>query len=432
MGNITFLLQRGGYKVYNIRKLESEQEFIEFTDLAANAYPGFRFQTQEEKKTFVENSMKIQRENPVVNFYGIFENENLYGGMRFHDFKMNLLSNKIKAGGVGLVAVHLLHKKEKIAKEVITEFIKHYRREGASMVMLYPFRPDFYKKMGFGFGTSMNQYKVKPCNLPKGSSKSNIIFVKEEDSIKLLECYTRLYDKTNGLIEKYESNISAMFKNPNLKIIAYKKEDKIEGYMSFEFKSGSSRSSMINDIIVNDFVFESTEALSEMMTFLNSQSDQIRYVVFNIQDEDFRFLLDDPRNDADNLFAPVYHECSIQGTGIMYRIVDMHKLFEDLKHHNFSNESLKLKITVKDSFIKDNAGSYIVNFINGVARVSSEQDYDAEISLDIADFSSLITCAVSFNSLYKYGRITLSKAEYAKKINRIFSTASKPLCMTVF
>lgn len=418
--------------MYTIRKLESEQEFIQFADIAGNAYPGFKIQTQEEKKTFIENAMKAQRDNPYVKFYGVFEDEGLYGGMRYHDFKMKFLSAKIKVGGVGLVAVHLLHKKEKIAKEIITEFINHYRNEGASMVMLYPFRPDFYKKMGFGFGTSMNQYKVKPCNLPKGNSKSNISFIKIEEANKLLECYTRVYEKTNGLIEKYERDFILIFKNPRLKVVAFKKENEVQGYMSFEFKSGSDKSSMINDIIVNDLVFENSEALSEMMTFLNSQSDQIRYVVFNLQDEDFRFLLDDPRNDADNLFAPVYHECSIQGTGIMYRVVNIRSLIDNLKDHNFNNETLRLKITIRDSFIKDNDGSYILDFINGAVKVTSEQEYDAEISLDIADFSSLITCAVSFKSLYKYGRVTISKNEYLDKINRIFSTASKPVCMTVF
>lgn len=417
---------------HNIRKLLTEQEFVDFGELAANAYPGFKIQTPEEKKAFVENAMKNQKDNPFVNLYGVFEEKNLYGGMRYHDFKMNLLSAKVKVGGVGMVAVHLLHKKEKVAKEIITDFINHYKNEGASLVMLYPFRPDFYKKMGFGFGTSMNQYKVKPYNLPKGSSKTNITFLREEEANKLLECYTRIYDKTNGLIEKYEREFVMMFKNPRLRIAAYKKNNEVQGYMTFEFKSGSDRSSMINDIIVNDFVFENTEALDEMMTFLNSQSDQIRYVVFNIQDEDFRFLLDDPRNDSGNLFTPVYHECSIQGTGIMYRVVNMHKLFEDLKSHNFNNENLKLKITVRDSFIKENDGSYIINFENGIASVSSDKDYDAEISLDIADFSSLITCAVSFKSLYRYGRVHLSKGENAEKINRIFGSASKPVCMTIF
>ncbi len=418
--------------MYSIRKLSSEQEFLDFSDIAANAYPGFKLQTSEEKKAFVENSMKVQAESPVVKLYGVFEGEKLYGGMRFHNFKMNLLSSRIRVGGVGLIAVDLLHKKEKVAKAIVTEFVNHYKKEGTSMVALYPFRPDFYKKMGFGFGTSMNQYKVKPCNLPKGSSKSNIVFAGEKDINKLLECYTRMYERTNGLIEKYERDFMLLFKNPRTRVIAFKKGDNIQGYMSFEFKSGSEKSPMINDIIVDDLIFENVEALMEMMTFLNSQSDQIRYVVFNVQDEDFRFLLEDPRNDSDNLFTPVYHECSIQGTGIMYRVINISSLFKELKEHNFNNESCRLKITVGDSFIKDNEGSIIIDFKEGFPSISSEPDYDAEISLDIADFSSLITCAVNFKSLFKYGRATISKEEYLDKVSNIFSSCSKPVCMSIF
>lgn len=418
--------------MYTIRKLSSKQEFTDFADIAANSYPGFKIQTEEEKKIFIDNSMKVQQENQIIKFYGIFNDNNLYGGMRYHDFKMNLLSSKIKAGGIGLVAVHFLHKKEKIAREILTEFINHYRANDVSIVMLYPFRPDFYKKMGFGFGTSMNQYKVKPCDLPRGNSKGNITFAKEDDINALLECYTRVYEKTNGLIEKYEREFTLLFKNPRAKVVIYKNDKVIQGYMSFEFNSGSEKSAMINDILVNDFVFENTEALNEMMTFLNSQSDQIRYVIFNTQDEDFRFLLDEPRNDSNNLFTPVYHECSIQGTGIMYRIIDIPRFFNEVKDHNFNNESCKLKITVKDSFIKENEGSTIINFTNGIAKLSKEQDYDVEIALDIADFSSLAICAVTFKSLYKYGKVSISKKEYIDKLNRIFSSCDKPICMSVF
>lgn len=418
--------------MYIVRELSSNQEFIDFTDIVANAYPGFNINTEEDKKDVIDYSMKLHEENPTVNFYGIFKDEVLYGGARFHDFNMNLLSEKIKAGGIGLVAVDLLHKKEKIAKHLITNFIYHYRNNGASMVVLYPFRPDFYKKMGFGFGTSMSQYRVKPCNLPKRNSKANITYATNEDSNRLLECYTRIFEKTNGLIEKYEEDFISMFKSSKLKVITFKKNDVIQGYMSFEFKSGSEKSTLINDIIIKDFVFENTEALYEMMAFLNSQSDQIRHVVFNLQDEDFRFLLDDPRNDSNNLFIPVYHECSIQGTGIMYRVIDVPKLFNDLKDHNFSAETCKLKITIRDNFIKENDGSYIINFTDGLASKSSNLDYDAEITLDIADFSSLITCAVSFKSLLKYGKASISKEEYVAKVNRIFSSDVKPICLTSF
>ncbi|MCQ4924602.1 GNAT family N-acetyltransferase [Tissierella carlieri] len=415
-----------------IRRLSSEKDFTDFTDIVGNAYPGFNIETREQKKKFVENSMRVQEENPLVTFYGVFEEDNLLGGMRYHDFKMNLLSTKIKVGGVGLIGVDLLNKKEKVAKAIMTKFIEDYRSQGISMAILYPFNPEFYKKMGFGFGTSISQYRVKPSNLPKGKSKSNIKHIRGDDAKKLLDCYTRIYEKTNGLIEKYEREFQLLFNNPKMKVVGYKKNNEIKGYMVFEFKPSHDKNIFVNDIIVNQLLFEDQESLMELMTFLNSQSDQINNVIFNIQDENFRFILEDPRNGSNNLLTPVYHEASIQGTGIMYRIIDLKGIINELRNHNFNNESCKLKITTRDSFITDNDGSIIVDFNNGFPTVVDDKEYDVEIKLDIADFSSLITCTVNFNSLYKYGRALISDESYLKKVNNIFASDEKPICITMF
>jgi len=418
--------------LYLVRRLLEEKEFIDMVNISSNAYPGLKLDTAEAKEKMVQNSMKTQKENPYVNFYGVFSEEEMVGSMRLHDFRLNLLSTKIKAGGLGFVAVHLLHKKEKVAKEIVTNFIEHYKKQGAPVVMLYPFRPDFYKRMGFGFGTSMNQYKVKPCNLPKGPSKKNIKFLKAEDAEKMLNCYSRAYEKTNGLIEKYENEFINILNNPQCKVAAYVVNDEVQGYIIYEFKSGGDKSILINDIEVRDLIYENQQALSELMTFLNSQNDQISHIIFNIQDEAFRFLLDDPRNDSDNLFTPVYHECSIQGTGLMYRVVNTKALFQQLKNHNFNNESCNLKLTIRDSFIKENEGSIIVNFENGYSSLSTSENYDVEIAMDISDFSSLITCSVGFKSLFKYGRASISNIEYINKVNNIFASDEKPICLTRF
>lgn len=415
-----------------IRKLAEEQEFIAFSSIVADAYPGFKVETEEQRKKNVENLMKVQRERPNIHIYGIFEGEQILGGMRFHDFTMNLLSTKIKAGGIGLVAVDFLHKKEKIAKNIIEGFINHYLNEGVSMVLLYPFRPDFYKRMGFGFGTSMSQYRVKPANLPKGSSKSNISFKSEAEANQLLECYTRIYEKTNGLIEKYETDFKLLFQNPKNKVVAFTKDNITEGYIIYQFKTDDTNV-LNNDIVVNQLIFENTSALSELMTFLNSQADQINHIIFNIQDEDFRFMLDDPRNETNNLLFPVYHECSIQGTGIMYRIINTKGIFEELKGHNFNNQTCKLKISVLDNFVEANHGSYVIHFNEGRATVKDiEGEYEVEIGLDVADFSSLITCAVSFRSLLKYGRVSITNESYINTVNQIFASADKPICLTAF
>ncbi|WP_291578419.1 GNAT family N-acetyltransferase, partial [Clostridium sp. UBA6640] len=228
-----------------------EECYIEgFVEIAANAYPGNGIFTKEDKERFKNNIIKTQNEKPNVNFYGVFEDSILLGGMSYHDFNMNLLNKKIKAGGVGCIAVDLIHKKEKVAIDIIKDFIYHYRNQGAPMALLYPFRPDFYKKMGFGFGTSINQFRVKPCNLPKGTSKMHIEFLNIEDLHELCNFYNKMVMRTNGLIEKYDYEFKILFDNTLNKILAYKVKDEIKGYVVFQFKKGDTEAFTINDIVI--------------------------------------------------------------------------------------------------------------------------------------------------------------------------------------
>lgn len=417
----------------SIRELSGEQDFTAFVEIISNAYPGINIDTEEQKKKSLENYMKAQVENPLVKFYGVFEEDKMLGAMKYFDFNMKLLSTKIKVGGIGSVAVDLLHKKEKVAKEILTHFIQHYRSQGASMVILYPFNTEFYKKMGFGFGTSLTQYRVKPANLPKGMSKSNIVHIKKDNVSKVLDCYNRMVEKTNGLIEKQERDFAVLFNNPKVKIAAFENNGQVKGYIIYEFKSVDGKNIFLNDIVINQILFENQEALMELITFLNSQSDQVNRIIFNIQDEDFRFMLEDPTDDSYNILTMVYHECSgLQGTGIMYRVIDIKKAIKELENHNFNNESCKLKLTIKDSFILENDGSLIIHFNNGYPSIIEDEDYDVEIKMNIADFSSLLVCAVTFKSLHKYGRAWISDEGYLKKINNIFASDQKPICMTMF
>ena len=116
----------------------------------------------------------------------------------------------------------------------------------------------------------------------------------------------------------------------------------------------------------------------------------------------------------------------------MYRVINIPKLFEDLKDHNFNNINCKIKLTILDNLIPETQGSYVVHFNNGNSSIVENDDYDVELTMDIADFSSLITCATDMKSLYRYGRVMLSDASYLNTLNVLFSSDEKPLCMTDF
>ncbi|MTI71490.1 MAG: GNAT family N-acetyltransferase [Firmicutes bacterium] len=412
-----------------IKKI-SESEINSFIKILRNAYPG-QAESEKDIKNAVEKFSKLQKDDNTKNFYGLYRDDKLLGGMLLHDFVMNFSSKKLRVGGLGSVAVDFLHKKEKVAKELVTYYLKHYRERKTYLAALYPFRHDFYKKMGFGFGTKMNQYKIKPCDFKKGDSKKNITYLDKGDKEDIINCYNRYFENNHGMMEKTDMEIKEFFKSEN-RIIGYKNNGKLEGYIVFKFHKDEGDSFLINDMYIVEFIYENNKALDELMTFLHSQNDQIRYIILNTQDEDFYHLMKNPVNGTNNIIPSVYHESNIQGVGLMYRIIDIIGLFKTLEKHNFNNQTCKLKLNIRDSFLKENNDNFIIHFENGKAKIKDTDDYEVKISLDIKEFSTMFMGVVNFNSLYRLGLADISNKSYLEKINKIFSISTKPICTTPF
>ncbi len=414
-----------------IRKL-AEDELAKFVDITANAYPGIKIVSAEDKKRMEDRTAKMAQD-PTIDFYGLFAADELVGVMRFHDFTMNLLSNETLVGGLGGVAVDLLHKKERVAYDMVQYFLHHYREQGACLTTLYPFRHDFYHKMGFGYGGKISQYSVAPANLPRGSSKAHITPLTAADKEGLNACYNRLMARTNGLMAKSASSLDALFASPTAHVLGYKRDDEVQGYMVFTFRSNRNDNFLDHDLVVRELVYDHPEALQEMLTFLQVQADQVSRIVFVTQEEQFYFLLHDPRNQSRNIIPSVWHESHAAGVGIMYRVIDVLRLFAVLAEHDFGGQTCRLRLQLTDSFLPENAGDYGLGFANGRFYTLSPTDpTDATIQLDVAEFSSLVTGAIGFKQLYQYGLAKLSDPQWLDTVHRLFWTDQKPWCMTAF
>ncbi|MBA4494200.1 enhanced intracellular survival protein Eis [Paenactinomyces guangxiensis] len=410
-----------------IKKIPVE-DVKHFVPLVANAYPGLNMSEEKVREAF----LKTQTEDLFSDFYGYYRGNQLLGCMKIYDFSMNLYGTKVLAGGLGTVAVHLLHKKEKIAKELVTFFLQYCREKGACLALLYPFRPDFYKKMGFGYGTKVNQYRVLPDCLPRGKSKENVFFVTEAEKENLLACYRRFMEKTHGMIDKTQGELDALFENKRHWIAAFKQDGQIRGYLVLEAQSAHEENRFFNDLHVKEMIYESPESLSELLTFLHSQLDQFQRIVFNTQDEDFYHLLTDPRNGSNRMIPSLFHESYVSGVGLMYRVINLKNLFSQLTLRRFGNQSCTVNFKIRDSFLPENEKSCVVSFRDGFPRVMDHSEAEVEVDLDISDFSSLMMGSVSFKSLVGYGLVKLSDPACLSRLEQIFSKQEKPVCTTTF
>lgn len=400
-----------------------------FSRIVANAYPDSGLTTEEERQTFVQRLTEAQQNDDTINVYGLYRNDALIGGMRLLDFNANILGTKMLIGGLGLVCVDLLHKKEKVAKEMVEFFVRHYRERGVSLTSLYPFRPDFYKQMGFGYGTKLSRYRLKPAHVLRGS-KQHVSLLSKDDQQALADCYQRFADQHHGMIDRPLSLFETMLSNRDVRIVGYRDGAAIRGYLSFKFIFGKNFTQ--HEIEVIECVYETREALQELMAFLHSQADQVARITLHTLDEYFHYLAYDPRDDSGNVMPHAYHQTDTVGVGLMYRVIDVPGVFRALAERNFGDRSCVLQLTVADSLLPENSGSTIVVFVDGRPSVREGGEADVEVRLDVAEFSSLLMGVVPFRRLYAYGLAEISSAALIPLVDRLFAVDEKPICLTRF
>jgi len=407
----------------------NESNLKKMAQLQIDAYPGF---TQGVTAEQYAERLAETGKRPDVKFYGAYKGDEMVGGFNIWDFEMNMRQTMIKAGGIGSVAVDLAYKKEKVCKEMVQYFIDTLRSKGANLAMLYPFNSAFYHKMGFGFGTLLQQFRIKPEDLLGGKSKAHIVRLCEDNAQVLAEFYNSHTKSTHGLITKRVDEFATRLKAPANKIFAYMDGGKIRGYIVFQFRKGSEESVLVNDMFVAELLFDSPDVFMELMTFVKSQSDQVRYVMLNTQDEGFINTMADPRNHMERMLFSVYQECCRTGLGIMYRICDVEAFFADIASVKFGDLTMKLQVNVKDSFVAENNKPFLLEFSNGQCTVTANAAPDATLDINVADFSSLVMGCVNLKHLVKYGNATFSDASYLDALSRAFSLDEKPVCLTYF
>jgi len=416
-----------------IKKLPNK-DFVHYAKTMINAFPGFPGYEAPDKLTIDKMSkilMKMNKDDATLNYFGYYENKEFLGGIRFFDFTMNLFGSSVINGGGSLLGVDLMHKKEKIAKQLMEFFLDYYLKKKAPIISLYPFRPDFYHKMGFGYGTKLNDYIIKPLELPDKGDKSKVRFYEKKDWAKLKACYNRYSKKRHGMYQKVASE-RRRYDAESVRIAIFEQKGKVLGYVAFTFKNSPDESFLKIQIEVSEYIYETREAFLGLISFLRSQGDQAKYIIFPSFDDNFHFLPFDPRNHTDRLLSILAHESNLQGIGVMYRIIDTPRFFDVLKNHNFNNQTCRMKISINDSFLKSNNRSFIVSFENGKAKILKKGNCEVEIKLNVAEFSSMALGVVDFNTLYDYGLADISDKKYIDTVNSTFLSATKPITTTQF
>ncbi len=408
----------------SVRKFTSPEEVSDFAHIASNAYPGFGSSVAQNAEAVTQ---LMQEE--TNSFWGCFEGDRMLGGMRILDLSMNYCGGFVKAGGLGFVAVGLEDKRRGVARRLVKFFLDYCRDQDMGMTLLYPFRPDFYQRLGFGFGQEGREYALAPQQLPTGSSPLEVRPLRPGDMEAVGQCYHRFSATQHGYCRKTWRELEALFKAKGL--YGFWAEGRLQGYLAFDFGRAHETNAMKNDLLVREWVWETPHAFSQLCSFLRSQRDQVHRIIFSTQQPDFHFLSPDPRNGTDNMFNKHYHECHTGGVGLMYRITSLPLWVEAISHRNFNQLDCGLRVEVADAFCSEQAGSYSLVFEEGKVRLGDQGAGDITMSLEGAELSSLFMGSVEFSTLYRLGKVR-TDPQVGPRLSRLFWCDERPQCVTSF
>lgn len=421
----------------DIRQLD-ESHIDAYAEIAFNAYPSFKDFSPEAMASYKEVASFIMNNDPVVTFYGMFEEDELIAVMRLFDFEMNCFGRVIPVSGLGFLGVHLMHKKKGVAKAMVDFYEDHYRLRKIPIGILLPFRPDFYKRMGYGLGTKMNQYRIPAARIPKApvvnDSMPRIRYVVPSELDKLLACHQLAVDKAHGMITKFGDEIRPIFGDPFNRVVGiFDQNDGITGYMIYQFENAKEDNYTITNVNIQELIYTTSPDLKALLGFLRAQEDQINLVIFNTEDEYFYHLFDDPRNDTLNYIPYGYLETNTQAIGAMYKLFDVDQAFRQCAHRNYNGETLIIKFVIRDNYKGDLFEEITVAFVDGfVTEIDQNQKAEVTLQMTIADFSTLFLGITSVYGLFNLGLLTIDLEDYVPILDRMFYYHQKPVCYTDF
>lgn len=389
----------------------TKNEMKAYIKIQQQAYPTYYQGNDAEVEKMLPGMNKRLLEEDLF-FYGAFIDDVLVGEMLYLKFKMNFHGELIDVHGIGSVAVSLLHKKKGIAKALVLFALDTAEKEKIPMFSLYPFRPDFYENFGFGFGSKLYEYQIKPQDFNK---IGNLKYLTENVSKEEINAfYESQLLSTHGRKRKSSLDLSVL---NNSKVIVYKEDDVIYGYMYYKQEKQLNSTSDNQKIVVEEMIYSHVKALHSFSTFFSVQQDQVDFIQLFTYDENFHHLLNNYSYASGPKLMPyVSHKTCEVGVGLMWRSINIEKLLQLISKKTTFN--VKFQIREPEGFVH----GYSINH---------RSEPSIELSLSLSSFSSWIMGNISLKDLYTYGKLEVDHAELLQSLDYEFNFDS-PKCLAHF
>lgn len=446
-------------KKREVRRLTPE-DMADYMDIYLNAYPAGKDLSDECREKYYKRNLQSLQEFDHVNFFGLFEEDKtLIATMKLIDFDINLFGEMRKACGLMALGVHPLHKKKGAARDMVRFFERYTVESGAAVAMLLPFRVDFYRKMGYGCGTRLEEYHIRTEYLPKwnpnqgdgkvdesgeGDSGAAITLklLDKEEVDQVLACHKRFVQKYHGAVCKFEEEIRDMRGDDEIRRLGAFRGSELSGYAAFTFVNTSDCNYTCNRMDVKELVYEDESVLRALLGGLRMQGDLAQSVILRSGEPDFYHVLESCQDMSDNYIDFGFLQTNISALGTMYKIPEMGAFIAAAAHRKFPPENAAVGFRVYDELAGEEK-QFSLQFTENADKTCSHWQYvevpegaetaakaDVQVSCRLSDLSSLLMGSAEFGGMARLGLMTVSDPNWICRLDRLFHAEQKPFTNT--
>ena len=401
----------------------------DYLTIYLNAYPAYKDVGQAGREKYRPRILSSMQNDKDVHFYGLFEDGRLIATMKLIDFSLNLFGRMQPACGLMALGVHPLYKKNRAALEMVKFFEKYAAGQGAALAMLLPFRMDFYRQMGYGYGTKLDEYRLPTLSLPKAEKEeiAKLRFLGTADVPAMLACHSAFAAKNHGMAAKFSDEIRSLAEDDQSRQVAYFEDGRMLGYVSYTTVCESAVNYTQNRMEVSELVYLNGRVLRCLLGYLRNQSDLAQTVVLRSGEADFYHLLPSAQDISENYIDFGFLQTNVAAVGTMYKIVDPQKFVRATAYRRFPAASLTVRFIYENELEHTN-GSLCVRFSpEGLWKLAAEDaTCDVTVTSTLATLSSLLMGSLSFSALVRLGGLSLSEPKYEETLDELFYCRQKP------
>ncbi len=413
-----------------IRKIGPEI-MDEYMYIYLNAYPAFKDLDEDCYKKYEAKNIRDMELDDDVDFYGCFENGKLVATMKLVSFSMNIYGKMKKAVGLMALGVHPLHKKQGIALEMVRFYEKYAVEHGAIICPLLPFRMDFYRTMGYGLGSRMDEYHLPTKNLPGWEDLSGLRPLSLDEIGEVFAVNDRFCEMNHGMLKKFSEEKRLMEADTATQRMGCFKDGALTGYAAYRFENASETNYTLNRIVIDELVYFDGETLRKLLGFFRNQADLAQTIVIRSGEEDFYHLFTDPSHISGYYIPNGYLQTNVSAICNMYKVMDPEAFVKETAYRILPPLELVAAFEYHDE-MADEEGRLVIRFVkksDGTSSwaVASEGEMpDVTLRCMKGDLSSILMGSAHIGALARLGIIETDKPEYTDMLDMLLYHKQRP------